>query len=285
MKKIILTLTLLGSFVLLNSCKSGETDPSTNETSQKESDEQKQAENMDSFAFLKELAPKKSFSPEELARLCTFLYKKEIVLSGYPYAYAADTEIEFVPNSTGILNAKNNSISSTEVKIKFKEGTENRKLKAGELFAVKGKIDVEFAADEQWGNTTTIKIWDAEFVESVQDTKGQLSSIDQLDLTVPVYCGDLHSLMHQHFEAIRGKGNITVTGDYQLTITSKTSYGTHWNVTLGKQTPIRCYTKEEPNNDRLNQIRSEGKQISAQGVLQAVQMGGVDLEECVILNK
>lgn len=275
--KSILTTTAL--CLLFTSC-SGKVDKTTSDSSAKQSDElvQQQLE----FTDIADLLAKKKYAPHELRRLCTFLYQKEAVITGYPYAYPADKEVQFIPGRTEMIDAKNNSESKVNISITFKGEEEPRTLKMGELFAVKGKLNISYTVHEKWGNSLNFEITDAEFVEEVTDTKNTLSSIAAIDLKQAIFCGDLNTLMTNHYESLVKRGPIELTGDYQLTTTSTNSSGTSWNLSIGESPTVFCYTLEEPDNKKLDRLRSEGKQITVHGHFGGCAMKNVTLLKSTI---
>lgn len=180
------------------------------------------------FADVAKLTSQSELTNEEFHRITTFLNDKEVVITGYPYAYplGVGKEVEFKPNSTAMLDGIDNSVDNCSVSIKFKNETETRTMHIGDLFGVKGKLTVSYSLsiDDRWPNTTSIKITDAEFIENVETNAGTYKSIEDLDLAKPIFCGDLYSIMHDHYEAL-SKKSVVISGKHNGMTVSKSTSG------------------------------------------------------------
>ncbi|MDX2362814.1 MAG: hypothetical protein QNK23_18535 [Crocinitomicaceae bacterium] len=178
------------------------------------------------FADVTKLSEQSEFTTVEFTRLINFLDKREVIITGYPYAYplGEGEEIEFKPNSTDMLDGIDNSVDNCSISIKFKNEEEPRIMHIGDLFAVKGIMTVSYSlsTDDRWPNTTSIKITDAEFVDNAEETNGTLTSFDDLDLEKQIFCGDLYALMHNHYEAL-SKKSVVISGNHSGTTVSRGS--------------------------------------------------------------
>lgn len=263
MKKITQFLSLI-TITLMIACGSSDTKPATETPKEKEVNAVNTTSVLE-FEDINTLASKSSFSADEFSRVTTFLSGKEITLVGYPNAYPGSKEVEFKINYTSMIDAIDNSLKNIEVSIKFKETGENVMLSAGVLFAVTGKIDIGYTVDEKWGNKMYITIYDASFVETDESKQTAFTSISELDLSKQINISNIYQLMHTHYENLFNKSTIEIVDNYSHTLTSTTSYGTHYNVVLGKENLVHCFTTDEPNSEDLNAKRNAGEPIKIIG--------------------
>ena len=75
------------------------------------------------FADVMDLAKQSELNTIEFNRVVNFLEGEEVILTGYPYAYplGIGTEIEFKPNSSGLIDGTDNSLKTCSIKVKFKD--------------------------------------------------------------------------------------------------------------------------------------------------------------------
>lgn len=215
------------------------------------------------FEDIDDLMTKNTFTTAEFSRLTTFLYQKEATLVGYPYAYPGDSEVEFVPNTTQMIDGVDNNSMSVKISVTFKNGAENKQLKKGELFALKGKLDVGYNVTEKWGNETYIKLYDAEYAENTPTES--FGAVTEMDLSKPVLLSELYLVMNAHYEKINAKESIEIVDEYNNTSTSTTSYGVTYDVVLGNEAPVHCYVTDGPDNDALNAKRNAGEHVKIKG--------------------
>ena len=245
--------------------KNSENKEETTTSNEKELSEEVATSNLQ-FEDVPTLAGKTVFTTDEFFRTTSFLNEKEAILIGYPYAYPADEEVDFVPNTSVMTDAADNSGATIEVKIKFKDETDPRKMKKGEPFAVKGKLDVGYSVSESWGNAVYITLYDAEFMTVVEGNNAVLNTVGDIDLQLPMNCGDLNRVLNDHYSKLYATPSVEITGPYNNTVTSTTSDGVTYNVTLGtNEAPVHCYVIEEPDNDALNEKRNAGEQVTITG--------------------
>jgi hypothetical protein len=166
------------------------------------------------FGDIKQLMAQKEFTNVELKRLTTFLDGKELMITGYPYAYplGEGKDVVFTPGSTDMIDGIDNSVDNVAVRVKFKNEEEPKMMKIGQLFGVKGTVEISYDVNEKFGNLTRIYIKDAEFISDPKATKGSTSSIEAFDTKEQIFLGDLYSLMNGHFEALLKKGKLNVSG-------------------------------------------------------------------------
>ena len=245
-----------------------------NETTNPDDPENAVEETTAEFADIAKLADQSSLTNVELNRLILFLNDKEVTLTGYPYAYplGEGEEVEFKPNSSDMLDGIDNSVDNCSIRIKFKNETEPRMMHIGDLFAVKGKIDISYSVSEEWGNTTRISLSDAEYVDNAEAKGGELTSIEGIDLSKQIFCGDLFSLMDKHYGAL-AKKKISVSGKYISTTVSKSPEGEilEIRIDLGdSDNKVGCEMVDEPNGDDLNAKRSAGKDVVIEGTFSGI---------------
>lgn len=268
------TLTTLSSIVLialLTACGNGKTNEGGEPAA--ENSEEVNAE----FADIPKIAVQTTFTTAELNRVVNFLNGKEVTLTGYPYAYplGKGAEIEFQPNSSEMLDGIDNSVDKCAIRIKFKNETEPRKMHIGDLFAVKGILEISYSVSENWGNTTTISLSEAEYVEKATEKGGTLKSFDDLDLSKQIFCGDLFTLMDEHYSSLTKK-KIKVQGHYLSTTTSKSTGGEilEIRVDLGSyDEKVGCAMKAEPDEAKLNSTREAGKDALIEGTFSGIVFG------------
>ena len=171
-----------------------------------------------------------------------------------------------------MLDGIDNSVDNCSIRIKFKNETEPRMMHIGDLFAVKGKIDISYSVSEEWGNTTRISLTDAEYVDNAEAKGGELKSIEEIDLSKQIFCGDLFSLMDKHYGAL-AKKKISVSGRYISTTVSKSLEGEilEIRVDLGdSDNKVGCEMIDEPNGDDLNAQRAAGKDLVIEGTFSGI---------------
>lgn len=255
---------IFGLFVcpIFLSCGGGEKSAETKTSSDSTKTEVQEVAGLKEFSDIDALAKNNSFTADQFNWITTFLYQKEATITGFPNAYPADTEVEFKPNSSIMLDAEDNSIGKVKVQIKFATETEPRMLKKGEKFAVHGKLSVNYTVSEKWGNETQITIYDAEFV--TLEPEQSISSIGDIDLSKPLFSADLFKVMNTHFEALFSKPSIEITGEYVQTSTSTVSSGVYTVIKLGPKT-VDCEVIKAPNDGDLVAKRSANELITITG--------------------
>ena len=277
------TLTTLFSIILialLTACGNG------NSNDEGESSAENSEETSAEFADISKIAAQSTFTTTELNHVVNFLNGKEVTLCGYPYAYplGKGVEIEFQPNSSDMLDAIDNSSDECAIRIKFKNETEPRKMHIGDLFAVKGILEVSFSVSENWGNTTTISLTEAEYVEKATEKGGTLKTFNDLDLSKQIFCGDLFKLMDTHFNSL-AKKKIKVQGHYLSTTTSKGSNGEilEIRVDLGSyDDKVGCEMQGEPNEAKLNSVRDAGKDAIIEGTFSGIVFGSPRINRALV---
>ncbi len=232
------------------------------------------------FAGISDLAKKNSFTVEELNRALCFLGKKKCILVGYPYAYSQDTISNQSSNNFKMIEGKGVNDSKFKVKITFKNSFDNKSLKTHKLFAVKGTLRIRYRlSDSKWGNSFYFDVYDAEFVDLESDSYDKLTSLDDLDLSKPVFCGDLGTLLFNHFETFAKKDKIDVTGFYNGTTMSRKSDGTTIDVRVdlydinkgaleGENPNVGCHMLKElteEENAKLKAAQDNNKKVTIEG--------------------
>ncbi|MFT5779225.1 MAG: hypothetical protein ACI837_002182 [Crocinitomicaceae bacterium] len=225
-------------------------------------------------ADIAELAGKSSLTNVEFNRVVNFINDQEVTLTGFPYIYPSAEDVEFKPNSTGMIDGIDNSVKNIEVRLQFKGDPEVRTMKAGELFAVKGTLEVSHSVSE-YGSTTRVTLKEAEFVDGATAKSGDMKTIADLDPSKQIFCGDLYSIMHEHYLGL-AKKKITISGAYVSTTISKSQEGEirEIRVDLGdSDNKVGCEMVAEPNGDDLNAKRSAGKDVAIEGTYSGIVFG------------
>jgi len=271
MKKYIKTLPL--AIALLATACGGEEDNNTNTDETAEAVDVAQAE----FADIADLTGQKSYTPEEFNRVVLFLEEREVILTGYPYAYplGEGKETEFIPNRTDMLDGIDNSVDNCSVRIKFKNEEETKMMRIGDLFGVKGTLSISYSVSEEWGNTTSIQVKDAEFIDDASQKGGAVSSFEDIDLAEQIFCGDLFAIMDKHYEAL-SKKSVEISGRYHSTTTSKSNDGEilEIRVDLGDyDNMVGCEMKEETDDGSLSAKRQAGKNVVIAGKFSGITFG------------
>ena len=228
------------------------------------------------FADVVDLTKKSNLNTVEFNRVVNFLNGSEITLTGHPYAHYRGKayEIEFKPNSTRMIDAKDNSLKNTEIYIKFKGEPKIRIMKTGDLFTVKGILEVAHSVSE-YGATTRLKLKNAEFIDDIEAKTEKINSLADLNLEKPIFCGDLYSILSQHYLDL-AKNKLSISGAYISTTVSKSLEGEilEIRVDLGnRDNKVGCEMLTEPNRDTLNAKRSGGKNIIIEGSFSGITFG------------
>jgi hypothetical protein len=279
MKKYIKTLSL--AFALLATACGGE-DNNTNTDETANEDDMVQAE----FADIADLSAQKSFTTEEFNRVILFLEEREVILTGYPYAYplGEGKETEFIPNRTDMLDGIDNSVDNCSIRIKFKNEEETKMMHIGDLFGVKGTLSISCSVSEKWGRTTTIQVKDAEFIDDAEQKGGAVKSFEDINLEEQIFCGDLFALIDKHYETL-SKKSIEISGRYNSSTTSKSSDGEilEIRVDLGDyDNMVGCEMKEETDSESLSAKRQAGINVVIAGKFSGITFGNPRISGGVI---
>ena len=228
------------------------------------------------FADVVDLAGKSSLNTVEFNRVVNFLNGVKVTLTGHPYAYplGEGAEVEFKPNSTGMIDAMDNSLKNVEISLRFKGEPKARMMKIGDLFTVKGILEVSHSVSE-YGTTTRLKLKDAEFIDGVEAKVGDVKSLADLDPAKPMFCGDLYSILSQHYLDL-AKKKLTISGAYISTTVSKSLEGEilEIRVDLGsRDNEVGCEMVTKPDGDTLNAKRSAGKDVVIEGTFSGITFG------------
>jgi len=262
MKKITQLFPFL-FLVFLTACGGG-----TDADTKKEENTDGETKAQTPYSDLAALVGKSNMTTAELNRAVNFLNGQEITLVGHPYAYplGEGADVEFKPNSTTMIDGMDNSKKNVEISVKFKGDPEVKMMKIGDLFAVKGILEVSHS-NGSFGASTRIKLTDAEFVDNASAKSGEVTSIAELDPSTPIFCGDLYAIMHQHYLNL-AKKKITVTGTYFSTTVSKSTSGEILEIRVDLRdgdNKVGCEMIEKPDGDVLNAKRADGKKLMIEG--------------------
>lgn len=268
--KWVLSILLLPAITACSSDTSRESDRTANENEQLK-------EQTSEFGDIAELLKKSEYTTAEFNRVATFLDGQEMTITGYPYAYplGEGEEVEFKPGSTQMIDGIDNSVDNVSIRIKFKNEEEPRTMHIGELFGVKGKVEVSYSVSK-FGKTTSISISDAVFIEKAEQKAGGIASVAEIDRDKQIFLGDLYSVMDKHFTALNAK-SITVSGPFYGKTVSKNLEKTEIleiRIDLGgTDDKVGCEMLEEPDGDKLSAIRAAGKTISIAGKFSGITWG------------
>ncbi len=273
--KLINILFLSATLSVFLSCGNSEnkkTDTSKNETVTTEQNNKKDEEVKKKFEGLTALAEKTNFTVHELNRASIFLNQKEGILVGYPNAYSQDTVVKFTGSNVIMIGGTDLNKSKTSVSISFKNKFDEKKLKTKKLFAVKGKFSLQYSVSDKWGNTLYLKMYDAEFLPAENTKYEKLNSLDDIDLSKPIFCKDLFNLLKTHYQKIYNKEKISVTGVYNGTTTSKDSKGNIietridlYDTGYGLYDKVGCAMKEVPDEQILLNSQNNKQNITIEG--------------------
>jgi len=233
------------------------------------------------FADVMELADKSELNNVEFNRVVNFLEGQEVTLTGYPYAYplGIGTEVEFKPNSSDLIDDTDNSLKTCSIRVKFKNETEPKKMKIGDLFAVKGILEIGHSST---GTRITLK--DASYVDGAKEKGGSVKSVMDIDPLKEIFCGDLHSVLHDHYTKLASK-KLTITGDYISQTVSKSLEGEILEIRVDIGTSdnkVGCEMIDEPNGDELTGQRNAGKALKIQGTFSGIVFGNPRISESIL---
>ena len=277
MRKLIFLFLAAGSLIFVQSC--GNNNSENNQQSEKDSvmnksenTEVKETKSVKEFANIPELLKKSDFTAEEFCNVTNFLFQKEAVLLVYPYAYPGNKEVKIHGRNIQMLNKKDNSGKKVSINVKLKIELPEQTVKAGKLLAIKGKLDMGYRVDDKWGNKLTMSIYDAEIIKSEDEGYEGFNSIADLDLSKPVFSGDLANALTSVYETLAAKDLISVTGVYYATTTSKDGNGNilATRVDLGEKAvnpiyKVGCSFDGKVDSDALDAKRTAGEKLTIEG--------------------
>jgi hypothetical protein len=273
MKKHLKIMPLVFAFALLAASCVGDESDNTVMDATTNGDEMAQAE----FADIADLSGQKSFTTEEFNRVILFLEEREVILTGYPYAYSLGEgkETEFIPNRTEMLDGIDNSVDNCSIRIKFKNEEETKMMHIGDLFGVKGTLYISYSVSQKWGNTTSIQVKDAEFIDDAEQKGGDVKSFEDINVEEQIFCGDLFAIIDKHYETL-SKKSVEISGRYLSTTTSKSNDGEilEIRVDLGDyDNKVGCEMKEETDSESLSAKRQAGKNVVIAGKFSGITFG------------
>jgi hypothetical protein len=138
----------------------------------------------------------------------------------------------------------------------------------GDLFAVRGTLKIGVSGSEEYGNSTRLSLTDALFVDPVEDVAGTLNSIGAIAREKQIFCGDLFSLIENHFEALVATGPVDIAAHCVGITTSTSTQGEVLEMRedlKSEGSKVGCEMIAQPDADFLSAKQASNEDLTVSG--------------------